>query len=138
MSFRIDWRLPVLDSDLVSFMRVHPNCLWVCEMTWTRLTYYYTADIIHKNIEDASLDGMEQALQQGGHTGKIEEEGVSGKRKIAARILSEMMEIDVERAMVVAKSWAAGVHHSSRRQEDTDFRTLEDYIPYRSLEVGYM
>ena len=49
-----------------------------------------------------------------------------------------MMTIDRERAMVVAKSWAAGVQHSSRRQDDTDFKTLEEYIPYRALDVGYM
>ena len=69
---------------------------------------------------------MEQALQQGGHTSKIEEKGTSGKRNIATRILREMMEIDAKRAMVVAKSWAAGVQNSSRRQADTDFRTLEE------------
>ena len=81
---------------------------------------------------------MEQALAQGGQTGQIEERGASGKSKLAAQVLREMMAIDPERAMVVAKSWAAGVQHSSRRQEDTDFNTLEEYIPYRSLDVGYM
>ena len=96
------------------------------------------ADVIDKNIHDASLDEMEQALDQGGQTGKIEEKGASGKRKLAAQILREMMAIDSERAMVVAKSWAAGVQHSSRRQEDTHFNTLEEYIPYRALDVGYM
>jgi ophiobolin F synthase len=81
---------------------------------------------------------MEQALEHGGQTGKIEEKGASGKAKIAAQILREMMAIDPERAMVVAKSWAAGVQHSSRRQDDTDWNTLEGYIPYRCLDVGYM
>lgn len=81
---------------------------------------------------------MEQALEQGGQTGKIEERGASGRPKIAAQILREMMAIDPERAMVVAKSWATGVQHSSRRQGDTNFNTLEEYIPYRSLDVGYM
>lgn len=96
------------------------------------------ADEIDKNIHDASLDEMEQALEQGGQTGKIEVRGASGRRKIAAQILREMMAIDPERAMVVANSWAAGVQHSSRRQEDTNFDTLEEYIPYRSLDVGYL
>ncbi|KAL8929201.1 MAG: hypothetical protein Q9208_001284 [Pyrenodesmia sp. 3 TL-2023] len=95
-------------------------------------------DEIDKNIHDASLDEMEQALEQGGQTGKIDVRGASGRRKLAAQILGEMMAIDPERAMVVAKSWAAGVQHSSRRQEDTNFETLEEYIPYRSLDVGYM
>lgn len=81
---------------------------------------------------------MEQALGQGAESGTIDEKGASGKRQIAAQILREMMAIDPERAMVVAKSWAAGVQHSSRREEDTDWDTLEKYIPYRSLDVGYM
>ncbi len=77
-------------------------------------------------------------MGQGGQTSEIEERGASGKRKIAVRIISEMMAIDPERAMVVAKSWAEGVKHSSRREEDTHFNTLEEYIPYRALDVGYM
>jgi len=81
---------------------------------------------------------MEQGLGQGGQTGEIEEKGASGKRKIAAQIIREMMAIDPERAMVVAKSWAEGIQHSSRREEDTHFNTLEEYIPYRALDVGYM
>ena len=81
---------------------------------------------------------MQQALQQGGQTGRIEEKVASGRRKIVAQILREMMAIDPERAKVVAKSWAIGVQHSSRRQEDTDFHTLEEYIPYRVLDVGYL
>ncbi|KAL9609842.1 MAG: hypothetical protein Q9167_005409 [Letrouitia subvulpina] len=95
-------------------------------------------DVIDKNINDASLDEMEQALGQGGLTGNIGEKSASGKRQIAAQIIREMMAIDSKRAIVVAKSWAEGVQHSSRREEDTDFKTLEEYIPYRALDVGYM
>ena len=81
---------------------------------------------------------MEEALEQGGQTGEISTRGASGKRKIAAQILREMMTIDPERAMVVAKSWTKGTQHSNRRQDDTDFTTPEEYIPYRALDVGYM
>lgn len=81
---------------------------------------------------------MEEGLEQGAKTGNIDERGASGKRVIAAQIMREMMAIDPERAMVVAKSWAAGVQHSARREELTNFQTLEEYIPYRSLDVGYM
>ncbi|EER24921.1 polyprenyl synthetase, putative [Coccidioides posadasii C735 delta SOWgp] len=95
-------------------------------------------DVIDKEIHNASLDEMEHALEQGGQTGKIDEKAASGKRKIVAQILREMMAIDPERAMTVAKSWAAGVQHSSRRQDETHFNTLEEYIPYRALDVGYM
>ncbi|RHZ64856.1 hypothetical protein CDV55_102057 [Aspergillus turcosus] len=95
-------------------------------------------DVIDKEIHDASLDEMGSALEQGSQTGQIEEKGASGKRKIVAQILREMMAIDPERAMVLAKSWAAGVGHSSRRQEDAQFNTLEEYLPYRAFDVGYM
>ncbi|KAL8703562.1 MAG: hypothetical protein Q9201_003266 [Fulgogasparrea decipioides] len=95
-------------------------------------------DVIDKNINDASLDEMEQALGQGGLVSEIGEKSASGKRQIAAQIICEMIAIDAERAMVVAKSWAERVQHSSRREEDTDFQTLEEYIPYRALDVGYM
>ena len=81
---------------------------------------------------------MEQSLEQGGQTSTIEEKDATGKAKIAAQILREMMAIDPGRAMTVAKSWAAGVQHSSRRQDDTDWNTLEGYILYRCLVVGYM
>ena len=96
------------------------------------------ADVIDKEIHDASLDEIENALEQGGQSGQIEEKGASGKKKILAQILREMMVIDTERAMTVAKSWAAGVGHSSRRQEDAQFNTLEEYLPYRAFDVGYM
>ncbi|KAJ9306175.1 hypothetical protein DTO217A2_4291 [Paecilomyces variotii] len=95
-------------------------------------------DVIDKEIHDASLDEIENALEQGGQSGQIEEKGASGKKKILAQILREMMVIDTERAMTVAKSWAAGVGHSSRRQEDAQFNTLEEYLPYRAFDVGYM
>lgn len=98
---------------------------------------YYT-DVIDQNIDDADLDEMEKGLNQGSQTGDIDDRGSGGKRKMAAQVLREMMAIDPERAMVVAKSWAAGVQHSARREEETNFKTLEEYIPYRALDVGYM
>ena len=104
-------------------------------MIWSTLIF---TDVIDKDIKDANLDEMEEALEQGGRTGEMEEKSASGKRKIAAQIIGEMMAIDPERAMVVARSWAEGVQHSNRRKEETNFNTLEEYIPYRALDVGYM
>ncbi|KAL9622288.1 MAG: hypothetical protein Q9160_003299 [Pyrenula sp. 1 TL-2023] len=125
----------------LSFIAVAmPECLPErLEITSYALEFAFIYDdVVDKDINDASLDEMEQALKQGGQTGNIEEKGASGKRKIAAQFLREMTVIDRERARVVAKSWAAAVQHSSRRQEETDFNTLEEYIPYRILDVGYM
>lgn len=86
------------------------------------------------------MDEIEQALEQGGRTGEIKEKRASGsgKREIAAEVIPEMMAIEPERVMVVVKSWVAGFQYSNRRQDDTDLKTLEEYIPYRSLGVGYM
>jgi hypothetical protein len=94
-------------------------------------------DVIDTDVNDASLDEVGLALNQG-QTGKLEDRGSDGKRQIVIQILREMMAIDSERAMNVAKSCASGVRHSSRRKEDTTFKTLEEYIPYRALDVGYM
>ena len=70
-------------------------------------------------------------MNKGVKLARIEVRGASEKWKIAAQRLREnkMVAIDPERAMVVAKSWAEGVQHSDRRQEKTDFKMLEQYIP---------
>ena len=81
---------------------------------------------------------MGHALSGGGVGGEIEEENPGGKRKIAAQIIKEMMAIDPERALVVAKSWLEGVQHNGTREENAGFKTLEEYIPYRAYDVGYM
>ncbi|KAI0448819.1 geranylgeranyl pyrophosphate synthase [Xylaria acuta] len=95
-------------------------------------------EVASKDVRDASNDEMLQAFEEGAQTGKIEDNGASGKRKIAAQILKEMMEIDSERAMVAIKSWATFVEYASGRQHHVHFNTLEEYIPYRCLDVGYM
>ncbi|KAI0526192.1 geranylgeranyl pyrophosphate synthase [Xylaria bambusicola] len=95
-------------------------------------------EVASKDVRDASNDEMLQAFEEGAQTGKIEENGASGKRKIAAQILKEMMEIDPDRAMVAIKSWATFVEYASGRQHHVHFNTLEEYIPYRCLDVGYM
>ncbi|EMD69041.1 hypothetical protein COCSADRAFT_130354 [Bipolaris sorokiniana ND90Pr] len=117
-----------------------PNCIPErMEITSYALEFgFIHDDVIDEHIEDADLSDMEEGLEQGAKTGSIDERGASGKRVIAAQIMREMMAIDPERAMVVAKSWAAGVQHSARREELTNFQTLDEYIPYRSLDVGYM
>ncbi|KAI3326695.1 geranylgeranyl pyrophosphate synthase [Xylariaceae sp. AK1471] len=95
-------------------------------------------EVASKDIRDASNDEMLQAFEEGARTGKIEDNGASGKRIIAAQILGEMMAIDAERAIVAVKSWATFVEYASGRQHHVHFNTLEEYIPYRCLDVGYM
>lgn len=88
-------------------------------------------------MEHANIDVIQGSLEEGVQTGKIEHKGGSGKRKILAQIMREMMAIDPERALVVAKSWVDDVKHMARRTEETDHKTLEEYLPYRSMDVGY-
>ncbi|KAI0160238.1 geranylgeranyl pyrophosphate synthase [Xylariaceae sp. FL1272] len=95
-------------------------------------------EVASKEVRDSSNDEMLDAFEEGAKTGVIEDAGASGKRKIAAQILREMMAIDQEKAMVAIKSWATFVEHASGRQHHEHFDTLEQYIPYRCLDVGYM
>ncbi|KAL2802056.1 Ophiobolin F synthase [Aspergillus granulosus] len=96
-------------------------------------------DEIDTNIASAELDDVGAALAQGGSTGKIDEgKKSSGKRKMAAHLLREMMALDPERAMALAKSWAQGVQHSARRIEEKDWKSLDEYIPFRCMDLGYM
>ncbi|KAL2830451.1 Ophiobolin F synthase [Aspergillus cavernicola] len=96
-------------------------------------------DEIDQKIEEANLDDVGAALTQGGQTGKIDDKkGSSGKRKLAAQLLREMMALDPERAMTLAKSWAKGVQHSARRVDDKDWKSLDEYIPFRVMDLGYM
>ena len=61
--------------------------------------------------------------------------GASGKRLMQAKILKEMLAVDKPRALVAMKSWAKFVQSAAGR-EHHEFKTLDEYIPYRSLDVG--
>lgn len=77
------------------------------------------------------------AFQQGAQLGSIESKG-SGKRQLQSKILLEMLKIDRERANRIMKVWARFVELSSGRQHHIQFRTLEEYIPQRLIDVGQM
>jgi hypothetical protein len=62
----------------------------------------------------------------------------SGKKQIQAKMLSEMMALDKERALTTMKAWAKFVETASGRQHHTHFATLDEYIPYRVIDVGQM
>ena len=91
-----------------------------------------------KNIADAELDELTPALVQGGATGKIDRETKSGKAKILAKIIREMAAIDPERAQMVSKAWSGLMDHNNHRIEEKKFTTLEEYIPFRFQDVGYL
>jgi ophiobolin F synthase len=78
---------------------------------------------------------MEAAFLEGARTGSIGSQN-SGKRVIQALILKEMMAIDAERALTTMKGWAEFLRLAGGREHSKHFATLEEYIPYRSLDVG--
>lgn len=78
---------------------------------------------------------MMHAFREAAMKGEIT--GTSGKRRMQAKILKEMLAIDKPRALVAMKSWAKFVESASGR-EHHEFKTLDEYIPYRSLDVGQL
>ena len=80
---------------------------------------------------------MLDAFREGAQTGSIDSRD-SGKKQIQSQLLREMVAIDRDRALTTAKSWAQYVQLAAGRQHDVHFATLEQYIPYRILDVGEM
>lgn len=86
---------------------------------------------------DAENDEVLEAFREGAQNGKIDNL-TSGKRQMQAKILSTMISIDRERAMSAMRAWATFIEHGAGRQHHTHFRTLDEYLPYRSMDVGHM
>jgi hypothetical protein len=83
-------------------------------------------------------DQMLAGFLEGAKKGSIKTSVNSGKKFLQAQMLREMMAIDRPRALVTMKSWASFVELASGRQHFTNFSTLQEYIPYRILDVGKM
>lgn len=62
----------------------------------------------------------------------------AGKKRIQAQILLKMMAIDYERAITTAKSWAKFVQTAAGKEHHKNFKTLDEYLLYRSIDVGQM
>lgn len=80
---------------------------------------------------------MLKALREGAQNGAIQFKD-SGKNQIQIQMLQEMMAIDRERAMTTTRAWARFVQLAAGRQNDASFANLEEYIPYRMLDIGEM
>ena len=78
---------------------------------------------------------MMHAFREAASKGDIQ--GASGKRLMQAKILKEMLAIDKPRALVAMQSWAKFVESASSREHQA-FKTLDEYIPYRSYDVGQL
>ncbi|OCL09522.1 terpenoid synthase [Glonium stellatum] len=94
-------------------------------------------DIANQENGNAENDEVLEAFREAAQDGKIDNLK-SGKRQIQAKILSTMISIDRGRAMAAMKAWAAFIEQGAGRQNHTHFRTLDEYLPYRAMDVGHM
>lgn len=79
-----------------------------------------------------------EAAQGAGTNGSSSQGVKAGKKEMQSRIFSEMLEIDPECARTTMKAWARFVEVGSSRQHNTQFTSLDRYIPYRIMDVGEM
>jgi hypothetical protein len=86
---------------------------------------------------DEENDRMLDALREAASTGAIDPKK-SGKKQIQSKMLLEMLAIDRQRALTTMKAWAEFVELASGRRHHTHFATLDEYIPYRVIDVGQM
>jgi hypothetical protein len=96
------------------------------------ITDVSTQDVIDKENTDM-MNAFGKVVQTGRASLKD-----FGKKRIQGQILLEMMAIDRERALTTAKSWAKFVQTASGKEHHKDFKTLDEYLPYRSIDVGQM
>ncbi|EED24572.1 conserved hypothetical protein [Talaromyces stipitatus ATCC 10500] len=94
------------------------------------------AEDCDKDQLDTSNDIMQEAFLEGSIKGSISVKRADGMRQMQALILKEMMAIDKERAVTTMKAWVEFLKFAGGRQHDKHFATLEEYIPYRSIDVG--
>ena len=61
-----------------------------------------------------------------------------GVKEMQSKILTEMLAIDKQRAILTMKSWATFVKLSASRERTEPFAGLEEYLPYRIIDAGEM
>ncbi|KAH8882985.1 terpenoid synthase [Thozetella sp. PMI_491] len=86
---------------------------------------------------DVENDEVLEAFREGALNGKIDALK-SGKRQMQAKILNTMISIDRPRALTAMRAWAAFVEQGAGRQHHHQFQTLDEYLPYRTRDVGHM
>lgn len=75
------------------------------------------------------------AFREGAKTGTIKSPK-SEKHQIQSKLLLEVLALDRERALTTMKAWAKFMEIASGRRHHTRYATLDEYIPYRSTDVG--
>jgi hypothetical protein len=57
------------------------------------------------------------------------------EKKLQARMLAEMMNVDPTRAITTMEAWAKFVQLASRTRAEP-FRTLDEFLPSRAIDAG--
>lgn len=76
-------------------------------------------------------------VREGAQTGTIKSQE-SEKHRIQSKLLLEILALDRERPLTTMKAWAKFMEIASGRRHHTPFVTLDEYIPYRSTDIGEM
>ncbi|KAI0404815.1 terpenoid synthase [Xylaria palmicola] len=115
-----------------SFMSVSmPECL---PDRFEIVSYANEFAFLHDDIEN---DKVLNAFREGARNGTIDILN-SGKRQMQAKILNTMISIDRPRALAAMRAWAAFMEQGAGRQHHQQFQTLDEYLPYRTKDVGHM
>lgn len=77
------------------------------------------------------------AFREGAQTGTTKSQK-NEKHQIQSKPLLEILALDRERALTTMKAWAKFMEIASGRRHHTRFATLDEYIPYRSTDIGEM
>lgn len=85
---------------------------------------------------------MMQAFLEGAEKASISSDSQdnrkSGRKQMQSQLFLEMMAVDRECAVESMKAWAKFLEVGSGRQHSKRFTTLEEYLPYRIMDVGEM
>ncbi|KAH9990889.1 terpenoid synthase [Xylariaceae sp. FL0662B] len=120
-----------------SFMAVSlPECL---PDRFEIVSYANEFAFLHDGIRKGDIENDELlcAFREGAHNGKIDALK-SGKRQMQEKILNAMISIDRPRALTAMRAWAIFMEQGAGRQHHRRFQTLDEYLPYRTRDVGHM
>jgi hypothetical protein len=89
---------------------------------------------------DSENDKMLHAFLEGAHDGSIsiQPHHKSGKRYVQHKLFQETLAVDPPRAVVAIEAWAEFLRHASGQRAFPAFSSIDEYIPYRILDVGEM
>lgn len=83
-----------------------------------------------------------QAFLEGAEKASISPESLqtkkTGRKQMQAQLLLEMIAVDRECALESMRAWAKFLEVGSGRQHAKRFTNLEEYLPYRIMDVGEM